>query len=70
MGTPGTDTEVVSDDPDLTLPHPRAHERSFVLAPWADVDPGATTRTSDGTVAVAALLASLGTGGIRPWSDR
>ncbi len=31
----------VSDDPELTLPHPRAHERAFVLAPWHDVDPGA-----------------------------
>lgn len=29
-----------SDDPQLTLPHPRAHERAFVLAPWAEVDPG------------------------------
>ncbi|HEY5888060.1 MAG TPA: 2-amino-4-hydroxy-6-hydroxymethyldihydropteridine diphosphokinase [Acidimicrobiales bacterium] len=26
-------------DPALTLPHPRAHERSFVLAPWSEVDP-------------------------------
>jgi 2-amino-4-hydroxy-6-hydroxymethyldihydropteridine diphosphokinase len=25
----------------LTLPHPRAHERSFVLVPWLDVDPDA-----------------------------
>ncbi|GAA3497454.1 2-amino-4-hydroxy-6-hydroxymethyldihydropteridine diphosphokinase [Streptomyces prasinosporus] len=33
--------DVVSDDPRLTLPHPRAHERAFVLAPWHDVDPGA-----------------------------
>ncbi len=31
----------VSDDPDLTLPHPRAHERAFVLVPWLEVDPGA-----------------------------
>jgi 2-amino-4-hydroxy-6-hydroxymethyldihydropteridine diphosphokinase len=31
----------VSADPVLTLPHPRAHERAFVLAPWADVQPGA-----------------------------
>lgn len=30
----------VSDRDDLTLPHPRAHERAFVLLPWADVDPG------------------------------
>lgn len=30
---------VVRDDPVLTLPHPRAHERAFVLAPWAQVDP-------------------------------
>lgn len=28
-------------DADLTLPHPRAHERAFVLAPWHDVDPAA-----------------------------
>ncbi|REE97939.1 2-amino-4-hydroxy-6-hydroxymethyldihydropteridine diphosphokinase [Thermomonospora umbrina] len=31
--------DVVSDDPRLTLPHPRAHERAFVLVPWADLEP-------------------------------
>jgi len=31
----------VSDDPELTLPHPRAHLRAFVLAPWHDVRPQA-----------------------------
>lgn len=31
----------VSADPVLTLPHPRAHERAFVLVPWADVEPDA-----------------------------
>jgi 2-amino-4-hydroxy-6-hydroxymethyldihydropteridine diphosphokinase len=30
-----------ADDDDLVLPHPRAHERAFVLAPWHDVDPEA-----------------------------
>jgi 7,8-dihydro-6-hydroxymethylpterin-pyrophosphokinase len=30
--------DVVSDDPRLTLPHPRAAERDFVLVPWLEVD--------------------------------
>ncbi|MER7168635.1 2-amino-4-hydroxy-6-hydroxymethyldihydropteridine diphosphokinase [Micromonospora sp. NPDC000207] len=33
------DEPVVSDDPELTLPHPRAHLRAFVLRPWIDVQP-------------------------------
>lgn len=33
------ETPVVSDDPELTLPHPRAHERAFVLKPWLDIQP-------------------------------
>jgi len=33
--------ERVADDEDLTLPHPRAHERAFVLRPWLDIDPEA-----------------------------
>ena len=32
---------VTSDDPELRLPHPRAHERAFVLVPWLDVRPDA-----------------------------
>jgi 2-amino-4-hydroxy-6-hydroxymethyldihydropteridine diphosphokinase len=33
--------DVVSDDPELTLPHPRATERAFVLVPWVALDAGA-----------------------------
>jgi 2-amino-4-hydroxy-6-hydroxymethyldihydropteridine diphosphokinase len=32
---------VVSDEPELTLPHPRAHERAFVLVPWLTLEPAA-----------------------------
>jgi len=32
---------VESDDPVLTLPHPHAHERAFVLVPWLAADPAA-----------------------------
>jgi 2-amino-4-hydroxy-6-hydroxymethyldihydropteridine diphosphokinase len=34
-----SDEPVISDDPELTLPHPRAHERAFVLRPWIDIQP-------------------------------
>jgi 2-amino-4-hydroxy-6-hydroxymethyldihydropteridine diphosphokinase len=30
---------VCSDDPELTLPHPRVHQRAFVLKPWLDIQP-------------------------------
>ena len=33
--------DVRSDDPALTLPHPRAVERDFVLEPWLEADPEA-----------------------------
>ncbi len=56
----------VSDDPELTLPHPRAHERAFVLAPWHDVDPGAVI---PGRGRVADLLAAVGTADVRLYPD-
>ncbi len=37
-----------SDDPELTLPHPRAHERAFVLMPWAEVTPQWPLAVGDG----------------------
>ncbi|GIJ21837.1 2-amino-4-hydroxy-6-hydroxymethyldihydropteridine diphosphokinase [Micromonospora lutea] len=33
------DRPVFSQDPELTLPHPRAHLRAFVLRPWIDIQP-------------------------------
>jgi 2-amino-4-hydroxy-6-hydroxymethyldihydropteridine diphosphokinase len=50
-----------SDDPELTLPHPRAHERAFVLAPWHDVAPDAVL---PGHGPVADLLARADHAGI------
>jgi 2-amino-4-hydroxy-6-hydroxymethyldihydropteridine diphosphokinase len=52
----------ISDDPVLTLPHPRASERAFVLAPWHDVDPDAYL---PGAGPVADLLAKIGMDGVR-----
>ncbi|GAA2005692.1 2-amino-4-hydroxy-6-hydroxymethyldihydropteridine diphosphokinase [Nakamurella flavida] len=52
------DLDVVDDDPELTLPHPRAAARAFVLVPWAEIDPDAEL---PGHGPVAALLAGLDT---------
>jgi 2-amino-4-hydroxy-6-hydroxymethyldihydropteridine diphosphokinase len=57
---------VLSDDPELTLPHPRAAERAFVLLPWADVDPAATL---PGAGPIAALLDGLDVSGISRIGD-
>jgi 2-amino-4-hydroxy-6-hydroxymethyldihydropteridine diphosphokinase len=45
-----------SSSEDLTLPHPRAHERAFVLRPWLEVAPEAVL---PGRGRVADLLAAL-----------
>lgn len=54
------------DDPALRLPHPRAHERAFVLVPWHEVDPRASI---PGHGAIADLLAGLDTSGVRRRDD-
>lgn len=58
--------DVVSDDPVLTLPHPHAHERAFVLAPWHDVDPEAQL---PGRGPVGQLLAGVGREDVAPRAD-
>ncbi|MEY9214739.1 2-amino-4-hydroxy-6-hydroxymethyldihydropteridine diphosphokinase [Thermobifida halotolerans] len=52
--------------PELTLPHPRAHERAFVLRPWADIDPGAEL---PGRGAVRDLLAEVADQEVRRRDD-
>lgn len=54
---------LVRSGPDPVLPHPRLHERRFVLEPLRDVDPG--FRHPVLGLDVAAMLARLPPGGIR-----
>ena len=53
-------------DPGLTLPHPRAFERGFVLLPWLEVDPAAVL---PGHGPVALLPAALDPAGLRRRPD-
>jgi 2-amino-4-hydroxy-6-hydroxymethyldihydropteridine diphosphokinase len=46
----------VADEPGLTVPHPRLHERRFALEPLAELDPALVV---PGLGPVAALLARL-----------
>jgi 2-amino-4-hydroxy-6-hydroxymethyldihydropteridine diphosphokinase len=47
--------EMLINSSDLTIPHPRAHEREFVLRPWNEIDP---TATLPGFGAISRLLES------------
>ena len=55
------------DTAELTLPHPRAHERAFVLRPLCDINPALKLPRQDKTV--AELLAALppSEGGVKPF---
>ncbi|MFT4043224.1 MAG: 2-amino-4-hydroxy-6-hydroxymethyldihydropteridine diphosphokinase [Gordonia sp. (in: high G+C Gram-positive bacteria)] len=50
---------VISDDPVLTLPHPHAAQRAFVLVPWLEIDPDAVLPTAAGPRRVDDLIAAL-----------
>ena len=56
----------VADDEELTLPHPRAAERAFVLRPWFDLEPAAVI---PGYGALADLLAKVGEAGVSRRDD-
>ncbi len=53
--------ELLIMTPDLTVPHPRAHERDFVLVPWLEVQPDAEL---PGHGRVAELARVLREGGV------
>jgi 2-amino-4-hydroxy-6-hydroxymethyldihydropteridine diphosphokinase len=54
-----------SDDPRLTLPHPRAHERAFVLLPWLELEPAAEL---PGLGSVRDLLSGIGEAGVHRYA--
>jgi 2-amino-4-hydroxy-6-hydroxymethyldihydropteridine diphosphokinase len=53
------ETEITVAEPDLTLPHPQAHMRAFVLVPWLDVASGAELMVAGVRHPVAHLLADI-----------
>jgi 2-amino-4-hydroxy-6-hydroxymethyldihydropteridine diphosphokinase len=59
--------DIVLDDSSLTLPHPRATERAFVLRPWADVDPLFVVTEA---MTVGELLEQVDGSGVRASAER
>ncbi|MBA2464973.1 MAG: 2-amino-4-hydroxy-6-hydroxymethyldihydropteridine diphosphokinase [Nocardioidaceae bacterium] len=55
-----------ANDEDLVLPHPKAHDRAFVLAPWHDLEPDADLLDAG---LVAQLLEKTGTEGLNKRDD-
>ena len=59
--------DVRLDEPELTLPHPRARERAFVLIPWLDLEPEAEIL---GEGSVQDLATQVGREGVHPTAWR
>lgn len=68
-GTPGEPDEVVVDTEELTLPHPRVHDRAFVLVPWLQLDPLARIRRGQDVVAVRDLVTGAADEEIHLWEE-
>ncbi len=54
--------DLTLEQPDLTIPHPRLHDRAFVLIPLADLAPGLRHPISKATI--SELLTSADTSGV------
>lgn len=54
--------EIRCSDAELTLPHPFAHERAFVLVPWLAADPSAVLTVDGAPRPVGDLIAALDVG--------
>ncbi len=57
--------DLILDSPNLTIPHPRMHERAFVLVPLAEIAPDWIEPVSG--VAIAQLLQSVDTSGVESY---
>ena len=55
-----------ANEENLTLPHPRAHQRAFVLAPWHDLEPDAVIPDQG---PIAELLEDTDTDGVKRRDD-
>ena len=57
--------DILLNTPELTIPHPRLHERAFVLVPLADLAPELVHPVLGKTV--RQLLAEVDTTGVKPY---
>ena len=60
---------VLSADPQLTLPHPRAAERAFVLVPWLALDPAAELPGHGRVADLVAALPPADVAGVVRWEQ-
>ncbi len=58
--------DLILDSPQLTIPHPRMHQRAFVLVPLAEIVPNWSEPVSG--IAIVQLLESVDTSGVKSYT--